>query len=116
MLIFEQLVSRGLMAFDPKRNVLAFNLPVIARLPVIADPLLADGRESRDDPKRNVLAFNLPVIARFPAIRQERIGEFKWMIGDWAFENHVRATPTTPAYTDTYYYTYELADSGSRYM
>jgi hypothetical protein len=82
MLIFEQLVSRGLMAFDPKRNV---------------------------------LAFNLPVIARFPAIRQERIGEFKWMIGDWAFENHVRATPTTPAYTDTYAYTYALADNGTRY-
>lgn len=82
MLIFEQLVSRGLMTLDPKRNV---------------------------------LAFNLPVIAKCPAIRQERIGEFKWMIGDWAFENHVRGTPTTPAYTDTYYYTYELADNGTRY-
>ena len=82
MLIFEQLVSRGLMALDPNRNV---------------------------------LVFNVPVLARFPAIRQQRIEEFKWMIGDWAFENHVRATPTTPAYTDTYYYTYELADTGSRY-
>lgn len=82
MLIFEQLVSRGLMALDPKRNV---------------------------------LAFNLSALARFPAIRQQRIAEFKWLIGDWAFENHVRATPTTPAYTDTYYYTYALADDGARY-
>jgi hypothetical protein len=82
MLIFEQLVSRGLMVFDPNRKV---------------------------------LTFNLSALARFPAIRQQRIDEFKWMIGDWAFENHVRATPTTPSYTDTYYYTYELADNGTRF-
>jgi len=82
MLIFEQLVSRGLMVFDPNRKVLTFSLPVIAKL---------------------------------PALRQAKIEEFKWLVGDWAFENHVRATPTTPAYTDTYYYTYELADSGTRY-
>ena len=67
------------------------------------------------DPTRKVLAFNLPVIAGFPAIRQQRIEEFKWLVGEWAFENHVRATPTTPAYTDTYVYSYELADGGNRY-
>jgi hypothetical protein len=82
MQIFEQLVGRGLMVFDPNRKV---------------------------------LTFNLAVLAKFPAIRQQRIDEFKWLIGDWAFENHVRATPTTPAYIDTYYYTYELTDDGSRY-
>jgi len=31
MLIFEQLVSRGLMVFDPNRKVLTFNVPVISR-------------------------------------------------------------------------------------
>jgi hypothetical protein len=82
MQIFEQLVARGLMVFDPSRKV---------------------------------LTFNLRTLAKFPAIRQQRIEEFKWLIGDWAFENHVRATPNTPAYVDTYYYTYELADDGSRY-
>ena len=82
MLIFEQLVSRGLMVFDPNRKV---------------------------------LTFNLAVLAKFPALRQQKIEEFKWLIGEWSFENHVRGTPTTQAYTDTYYYTYELADNGSRY-
>ena len=62
------------------------------------------------DPNRKVLTLNLPVIARFPAIRQQKIEEFKWSIGEWAFENHVRATPSTPAYVDTYHYTYALAD------
>ena len=54
MQIFEQLVARGLMVFDPNRKV---------------------------------LTFNLHALAKFPAIRQQRIGEFKWLIGDWAFEN-----------------------------
>ena len=82
MLIFEQLVARGLMAFDPNRKV---------------------------------LAFNLPALAKFPAIRQEKIEGFKWLIGEWAFENHVRATPATPSYVDTYFYTYDLADDRTRY-
>ena len=82
MLIFEQLVSRGLMVFDPNRKV---------------------------------LIYNLSVMAQFPAIRQQKTEEFKWLIGEWAFENHVRATPTTPAYVDTYYYSYQLADNGTSY-
>ena len=82
MLIFEQLVRRGLMVFDPNRKV---------------------------------LTFNRSMLARFPAIQQRKIEEFRWLVGDWAFENHVRATPSTPAYADTYYYTYELADDGTRY-
>ena len=82
MLIFEQLVARGLMAFDPNRKV---------------------------------LAFNLPALAKFPAIRQQKMEEFKWLIGEWAFENRVHATPTTPAYTDTYFYAYNLSDDGTRF-
>jgi len=30
--------------------------------------------------------------------------------GEWSEENRVQATPTTPAYTDTYLYTYQLAE------
>jgi len=35
MLIFEQLVARRRMAFDPNRKVLTFNLPVLAKFPAI---------------------------------------------------------------------------------
>jgi len=82
MLIFEQLVARGLMVFDPNRKV---------------------------------LTFNLRALAQFPALRQQRIDEFKWLVGEWSFENHVRATSTTPPYTDTYFYTYALSDNDTRY-
>jgi hypothetical protein len=66
------------------------------------------------DPARNVLIFNREVVGKFPAIRKAKMEEFKWLLGEWAFENRVRATPTTPAYTDTYYYTYALCDDDTR--
>ena len=40
--------------------------------------------------------------------------EFKWLVGEWSAENRVQATPTTPAYTDTYLYTYQLCESDTR--
>jgi hypothetical protein len=66
------------------------------------------------DPNRNVLTFNMDVVSKFPAIRKKKMEEFRWLIGEWACENRVRATPTTPAYTDTYIYTYEYADNDTR--
>jgi len=35
------------------------------------------------------------------AIRKAKIDEFRWLAGEWAAEIKVRATPTTPSYTDT---------------
>lgn len=81
VLIFEQLVGRGVMVFDPERKVLTFN------------------RE---------------VVGTFPAIRKAKMEEFQWLVGEWSAENRVGATPTTPAYTDTYFYTYELSDDDTR--
>jgi hypothetical protein len=81
MLIFQELVSRGFMAHDLKRNV---------------------------------LTFNLEVVSKFPAIRKAKMEECRWLIGVWAAENRVRATPTTPAYADTYVYTYDWADNETR--
>ena len=81
MLIFEQLVGRGFMVFDPGRKVLVFN------------------RE---------------VVGKFPAIRKAKMEEFKWLVGEWAAINKVRATQTTPAYTDTYFYSYQLCDADTR--
>ena len=66
------------------------------------------------DPERNVLTFNMDVVSKFPAIRKAKMEEYRWLIGEWACENRVRATPTTPAYTDTYIYTYEYADNDTR--
>jgi hypothetical protein len=66
------------------------------------------------DPVRHVLTFNREVLGKFPAIRKAKMEEFKWLVGDWASENRVRATPATPAYTDSYHYTYALSDDDTR--
>jgi hypothetical protein len=58
------------------------------------------------DPLPKVLVFNREVVGKFPAIRKAKLEEFKWLVGEWSAENRVQATPTTPAYTDTYRYTY----------
>jgi hypothetical protein len=50
----------------------------------------------------------------FPAIRKAKMEEFKWLVGEWSAENRVQATPTTPAYTDTYFYSYELCEAATR--
>src|SRR5260370_20727708 len=66
------------------------------------------------DPVRKVLVFNREVVGMFPAIRKAKMEEFKWLVGEWSAENRVQATPTAPAYTDTYFYSYELCEAGTR--
>ena len=66
------------------------------------------------DPERKVLTFNREVVGKFPPVRKSKMEEFQWLVGEWAFENRVRATPTTPAYTDTYFYTYQLCEDDTR--
>ena len=65
------------------------------------------------DPVRKVLVFHREVVGKFPAIRKAKVEEFKWLVGEWSAENRV-ATPTTPAYTDTYLYTYQLCEGDTR--
>jgi len=66
------------------------------------------------DPARKVLTLNREVLSKFPVMRKAKMAEFFWLPGKWTALNRVRATPTTPAYEDTYHYTYELRDDGAR--
>jgi hypothetical protein len=56
------------------------------------------------DRDKNVGTFNLPVVSGLAAKRKEKMLSFAWMVGTWRAVNTVRATPTTPAYEDTYEY------------
>ena len=66
------------------------------------------------DPVRKVLVFNREVVGKFPAMRKAKMEEFTWLVGEWSAMNKVRATPTTPAYTDTYFYSYQLCEGDTR--
>jgi hypothetical protein len=66
------------------------------------------------DPVRQVLVFNRQAMGKFPAIRKAKMEEFRWLVGEWSAMNNVRATPSTPAYTDTYFYSYQLYEADTR--
>jgi hypothetical protein len=55
---------------------------------------------SRNDPSRHVGVFNPGAIAGVPELRAARLEEFRWIAGDWNYENAVPATAANPAYSD----------------
>ena len=71
-MLMEQLFSRGIMQMGP----------------------------SRVDPQRQAGVFNPTFVAGLPALRAAEMEKFRWMAGEWAYENKVPATRISPAYTD----------------
>jgi hypothetical protein len=65
------------------------------------------------DPGRKVGVFDLEVISKFPALRKAEMEKLRWMEGEWNAENSVRATRVSPAYVDTYPYTYRFCEDGT---
>jgi hypothetical protein len=63
------------------------------------------------DPVRKVLVFNREVVGKFPAIHKAKMEEFRWLVGEWSAMSKVRATPSTPACTDTYFHSYQLCQA-----
>jgi len=66
------------------------------------------------DSEKKTGVFNPTVAKEFADARRQKMEEFRWLIGNWDAVNHVRATPTTPAYSDTYRYTYNFCDDDTR--
>jgi hypothetical protein len=66
------------------------------------------------DSEKKAGVFNPTVIQEFADGRRGKMEEFRWLVGNWEAVNHVRATPTTPAYNDTYRYTYTFCDDDTR--
>jgi hypothetical protein len=56
---------------------------------------------SRHDPSRQVATFDPDAVAHLAAIRAAEMDRFRWLSGDWTFENPVPATRLSPAYCDT---------------
>ena len=55
---------------------------------------------SRLDPTRQVGVFNPAAVAALPALRTAEMESFRWIGGDWNYENEVPQTRVSPAYTD----------------
>jgi hypothetical protein len=55
---------------------------------------------SRLDPERQVGVFNPAALAGLPALRAAELDKFRWLAGQWTYQNRVPATSVSPAYTD----------------
>jgi len=71
-MVIEQLFSRGVMKMGP----------------------------SQVDPSRQTGIFNSDVLSSLQALRTSEMEKFRWLAGEWNYENDVPATPANPAYTD----------------
>jgi hypothetical protein len=55
---------------------------------------------SRHDPSRQVATFDPAGARALAAAREIELQTFRWLIGDWRYENPVPATRVSPAYCD----------------
>jgi len=55
---------------------------------------------SRSDPGRQVGVFRPDAVSRLPEIRASEMEKFRWIAGEWSYENRVPATGRSPAYAD----------------
>jgi hypothetical protein len=55
---------------------------------------------SRLDPGRQVGVFNSEALVGLPALRRSELEKFRWIAGEWSYENRVPATAVSPAYSD----------------
>jgi hypothetical protein len=55
---------------------------------------------SHNDPDRQVGVFRPESVSRLPGIRASEMEKFRWIGGEWNYENRVPATGRSPAYTD----------------
>src|SRR5579871_2648111 len=71
-MLIEELFSRGIMTMGP----------------------------SRVDPARQIGVFSPQAVAGLPAARESALDTFRWLAGEWKYENAVPATRFNPAYSD----------------
>ena len=65
---------------------------------------------SRLDPNRQVGVFPAGSMERLSGARDLEMDKFRWIAGEWSYENRVPATRASPAYTDIGGQTFSLCE------
>lgn len=55
---------------------------------------------SKSDPARQVGVFRPEAVSQLPAMRAAEMEKFRWIAGEWEYENRVPATRWNPAYAE----------------
>src|SRR5215469_11531394 len=84
-MLIEELFSRGIMTMGP----------------------------SRADPGRRVGTFNSEFLSGLSRRRTSEMDKFRWLAGEWTYENVVPATRLSPAYTDIGNARFSFCDQGN---
>jgi hypothetical protein len=79
---------------------------------LFANGIMAMG-PSRNDPARQVGVFRTEAVSPLPAIRTAEMEKFRWIAGEWTYENRVPATGRSPAYSDVGTSRYSLCEKES---
>jgi len=84
---------------------------------VLIDELFARGvmtmGASRSDPARQVGVFHPDYVSALPALRAAEMEKFRWLAGEWNYENEVPAGRRSPAYTDVGCSKFSLCDKNN---
>lgn len=67
---------------------------------------------SRTEPDRQVGVFRPEAVSGLAAIRDAEMATFRWIAGDWKWENRVPATRFSPSYTDAGSGRYTICERG----
>jgi hypothetical protein len=68
---------------------------------------------SKADPARQVGIFCPEAVSQLPSIRAAEMEKFRWLAGEWNYENRVPATRLNPAYTDIGSSRFSLCEDGA---
>jgi len=84
-------------------------MPLIERL--FADGIVRMG-PSRHDASRQVATLDRSRLAALAAVRTAEFDRFRWLAGDWTYENPVPATPISPPYCDVGVASFGVSEDG----
>jgi hypothetical protein len=68
---------------------------------------------ARNDPERQVGVFNPDLATQMPVLRAIELQNFKWLVGDWCYENSVPSTPVSSAFSDIGNAKYAISGDGN---
>ena len=67
---------------------------------------------SRHDPNRSVGVFGPGILTAAAESRAKAMESFRWIEGEWDYENEVPSTPYSPHYVDTGWAGFVLDERG----
>jgi hypothetical protein len=80
---------------------------------MLIEELFSKGGASKADPERQVGVFRTEAASQLATMREAELEKFRWVVGEWDYENWVPATRWNPAYVDIGSSRFSLCEKGA---